>query len=102
MYFALIASFRYVRLSFNVRVKFKHFVSKNKVFINNTVVAESLLYFLINYSLPLVMNRYFVLLNYSCKSRSIIKIRNNLHILRMQKLCLEVKFDQDLSELSKV
>ena len=34
-------------------------------FHTNTVVAESSLYIVINYYLTLVMNRYFVLLNYS-------------------------------------
>ena len=69
MYFALIASFRYVRLSFNVRVKFKHFVSKNKVFINNTVVHSVLSSRFLAKSAPL-----FGKLNNSVQSKDIFMI----------------------------
>ena len=47
---------------------------------DHTVVARSSLYFIINYSLALVMNKYFVLLNYSCKYWSIIKARDSFKI----------------------
>ena len=47
---------------------------------STTLVARSSLYFVINYSLILFMNRYFVLLNYSCKSWSIINTRDSFKI----------------------
>ena len=47
-----------------------------------TVVAETVAYFHLQYSLKLVLNWCFILLNYSCKSWSIIKIRDSFEICR--------------------
>ena len=46
----------------------------------NTVVAERVRYFAFSYSLTPAMNWYFVLLNYSFKSWSIIKTRDSFRI----------------------
>ena len=70
--------------------------------INCTVVAESLLYFVIDYSYyeqVFCFAQFFlqILVNHQNQGQF-----QNLLVLRIPKLTLEVKCDQNLPELSKV